>query len=103
MERLTSVIITSIAAASGSMTQPRRSACSPNVNQVKLWKTRYPGVCNVGRNAATDIVDAMTWPKIASAAAALFREFARPRIASEAASGTAGISQRLVTIQELIL
>ena len=32
----TSAIMTNIAAASGSSTQPMRNAFSPNVNQVKL-------------------------------------------------------------------
>ena len=44
-------------------------------------------------------MSATIWPMIASSAAMLRREFARLRITSEAASGTAGISQRLVTIQ----
>ena len=39
----------------------------------------------------------------ASAAALLRREFARLRITNEAASGTAGISQTLLTVQAVIL
>jgi hypothetical protein len=42
---------------------------------------------------------ATTCPMIASAAPVLRRELAKLKIMSEAASGTAGISQRLVTIQ----
>jgi hypothetical protein len=51
----------------------------------------------------TASVSATTWPTIASIAPILRRELARLRITREAASGTAGISQRLVTIQGLIL
>src|ERR1700682_1340463 len=40
---------------------------------------------------------------IASAAPVLRRELAKLKISSEAASGTAGISQRLVTIQGVML
>ena len=99
MQSPTSVIITSMAAASGSRTQPMRSACSPKVNQVKLWKARQPGACSVGTNAMTAITSATIWPRTASAAAPLPRELLRHKIDNAAASGIAGISQRLATIQ----
>ncbi len=51
MQRPTSVIMTIMAAASGSSTQPMRRAWSPKVNQVKLWTARKPGVCSVGKKA----------------------------------------------------
>src|ERR1700730_6751388 len=98
MQRLTKVIITSIAAASGSSTQPMRSAFSPKVNQVKLSTEREPGAWSVGNNAKIDNGTAAIWPMIASAAAAERRELARLRTINEAANGAAGISQRLVTI-----
>ena len=62
-----------------------------------------PGVGSVDRNARIDNISAATCPMIANAAAALRREFDSNKIDSDAASGTVGISQRLVTIQEVIL
>src|SRR6266446_2741067 len=99
MQSPTSAIITSIAAASGSSTQPMRSAFSPKLNQVKLWTARKPAVCSVRRNAKIDNASATTWPMTASAAALLRRGFAKLNITSEMASGIAGISQRLVISQ----
>src|SRR5947199_227635 len=102
MQRPTSVIMIIMAAASGSSTQPRRRAWSPKVNQVKLWTARKPGVCSVDKKATSDKTNAMTCPAIASPAAPARRELARVRMISENASGIAGISQRLETIQEFI-
>src|SRR5580765_8997986 len=99
MQSPTSAIIISIAAASGSSSQPIRSAVSPKVNQVKFRSARKPVVCSVGKNAKIDNASATTWPATASAAAVLQRELARLKITSEMASGTAGISQRLLTSQ----
>src|SRR5213079_678390 len=103
MHSPSSVIITSMAAASGSSTHPMRSACSPKVNQVKLWTERKPCVCSVNENAKIDNASATICPTIASVAAALRRELARLRMINEAASGTAGINQRLATIPRIIL
>ena len=94
MQSPTNVIITSIAAASGSRTNPRRNVCSPNVNQVKFRTARNPGTCSVAAKASTESASATTWPITARAAAFLWRAFDKLRITSEAASGTAGIIQR---------
>src|SRR2546421_9118235 len=102
MQRPTSVIMTIMAAASGSSTQPMRSAWSPKVNQVKLWMARKPGRYSVGRNAVIANTNAKIWPIIARAAAVRRRELTKLRIMKEAPNGTAGINQRLVTIHELI-
>src|SRR2546430_4730040 len=102
MQRPTSVIMTIMAAATGSSTQPRRRAWSPKVNQVKLWTERKPGAASVGKNAVIDSARAAIWPKIARAAAVRRRELAKIRIKNEATNGTAGISHRLETIQEFI-
>src|SRR6266404_5641402 len=103
MQSPTSAIIISITAASGSSTQPIRSAFSPKVNQVKFRTARNPNVCSVGRNAKVDNARVTTWPMIASAAALFRRAFDRLKITSEAASGIAGISQILVMIQLFIV
>ena len=66
-------------------------------------KRGVPGVCSVGKNAEIDNARETTCPIIASAAAPVPREFRRNKIDNEAASGTAGISQMLLTIQEFIL
>src|SRR5438132_1106657 len=103
MQSPTSVIITSITAASGSSTQPILSAFSPKVNQVKFRTERNPNVCSVGRNAKTDNARATTWPMIANPLAALRRELDKKnKIDNDAANGTPEISQRLLTIQEFI-
>ena len=74
MHRPTSEIITSMAAASGSRTNPSCSVCSPNVNHVKFWTARKPCVCSVGRNATIEIASTTIWPPIASTAALLRRD-----------------------------
>src|SRR6266496_2318865 len=102
MQRPTSVIMAIMAAASGSSTQPRRRAWSPKVNQVKLRTERKPGAASVDKNAVIDSARAAIWPKIARAAPVRRRELAKLRIKNEATNGTAGISQRLETIQEFI-
>src|SRR6266404_3224865 len=102
-QRPTSVIISIIAAANESRIQPMRSRLSPKVNQVKLWMAWIPGLGSVQRKAKTDNASEVTWPTRASPAAVVRREFARLRITSEAANGTAGINQRYSTIQELIV
>src|SRR5438094_2571940 len=95
----TSAIIIIIAAASGSSTQPMLSGFLPKLNQVKFRTARNPGACNVAKNAEIDNTSATTWAMMASAAALLRCEFAKLKITSEAASGTAGITQRFVTSQ----
>ncbi len=103
MQRLTSVTITSIAAASGSRTKPMRSVCSPNVNQVKFWKVRYAGVCSVCRNNAIEKPKAAICPTIASEAAALRLVPEINKIDNAAVSGSAGINQTLLAIQGIII
>src|SRR4249920_2155534 len=66
MHRLTSEIITSMAAASGSRTNPSRRVCSPNVNHVKFWTDRKPCICSVGRNATIEIASAAISPSLKS-------------------------------------
>src|SRR6266446_6071551 len=102
MQSPTSAIIISITAASGSSTQPILSAFSPKVNQVKFRTARNPNVCSVGRNAKIDNARVTTWPMTANPLAALRRELDKNKIDNDAANGTAGISQRLLTIQEFI-
>src|SRR2546423_14580719 len=99
MQRPTSVIMTIMAAASGSSIQAMRRAWSPKVNQVKLWIDRKPGGLSVSAKVKIDNINAMTCPVIASPAAAVRRELAQVKTISEKASGVAGISHRLVTIQ----
>src|ERR1043166_5225145 len=103
MQRPTRVIISIIAAANESRTQPMRSGLSPNVNQVKLWRAWTPASGRVQRKAKIDNASAMIWPTMASPAAGVRREFDKVRTNNEVAKGTAGISQRYSTIQELIL
>src|SRR2546430_565690 len=102
MQRPTSVIMISMAAASGSSTQPRRRAWSQKVNQVKFWTARKPGTARVGKNAVIDSARAAIWPRIARAAAVWRRELAKLRITNDVPNGAAGISQRWMTIHELI-
>ena len=103
MHRLTSEIITSMAAASGSRTNPSRSVCLPKVNHVKFWTAQKPCVCSVGRNATIEIASTTIWPPIASTAAPLRRDFPKLKITIAAANGIAGNSQRLLTIPGFIL
>ncbi len=103
MQRPTSPIIRSIAAASGSRTNPMRKVCSPNVNQVKFWMERKPLECSVGTNAKIDIVRAASCPVTEKAAASRRAALPKAKIKSAAKIGAAGINQTLVVIQEFIL
>ena len=62
-----------------------------------------PGVWSVDMNAAIESANATIWPMIASEAAALRWVPDTNKINNDAASGTAGISQTLLAIQEIIL
>src|ERR1043166_1458002 len=99
MQSPTAVIISSIAAASGSRTNPSGSALSPKVNQVKFCTARNPFVCSVCRNATKDNASAATGPMTAIAAPLLRHGFGKLKMISDAANGAAGISQRQSVIE----
>ena len=103
MHRPTNVIISSIAAASGSRTNPSRRVCSPNVNHVKFWTARKPCACTVGRNATIENASTTIWPPIANTAALLRRDFLKLKITIAAANGIAGNNQRLLKVPGFIL
>src|SRR5437764_1430254 len=103
MQRLTSVIITSMTVASGSTTKPSWSDCWPKVNQAKFWTTRNPGVLRVEKKTKSESNKASTWPAMARPDAKARRDLFRDRIARDGTSGTAGMSQTWVVLQVFIL
>jgi hypothetical protein len=72
------------------------------VSHVKFRTARNPGVPNVERNANIEIVSTRIWPPIANAAAVLRRDFFKLKTMSAPAKGTAGNTQRLLTMSEFI-
>ena len=81
MQRLTSVIMTSMAAASGSSTQPmpQRLFAESEPGEI-LTRRDSRAFAASGRKAASERMRAITCPAIASAAAPLRRAFDRLRI-----------------------
>src|SRR5688572_23355130 len=94
MSAPTNVIITSIAAVSGSSTQPSRKVVSPSTNQSKLWVKRAAGSVSVFTNAAQERKNASTIDPMASDADAVRDGRFINALNPAASNGSAGISQR---------
>jgi hypothetical protein len=94
MSAPTNVIITSIAAVSGSSTQPSLNVVSPRTNQSKLCVNRAAGSASVFTNATHERKNASTIDPMASEADAAREGRFINALNPAASSGSAGISQR---------
>ena len=93
----TNVIITSIAAVSGSSTQPSLKVVSPSTNQSKLCVNRTAGSASVFTKPAHERKNASTIDPMASEADAVRDGRFINALNPAASSGSAGISQRYWT------
>src|SRR6266545_235733 len=101
----TNVTITSITAASGSSTQPSLripGAPAANRSHSKLETSRAPSPHRMDcRNALTESANAIAIEPMASDAENLRQRCGASALTPAASIGSAGISQRLLTIQSI--